>query len=125
MANARAVGSRDLKTRLGTYLRLVQKGLRFVVTDRGRPVARLEPVEAAPDDCAARLEELAAAGKLSRPSSAPLPPFRAVVVRGGSLAATIVEERGIAVDQYYDSSALVKRWCARRFSRVRALLRTG
>ena len=89
----RNVGSRELKTRLGTYLRLVRRGLSFVITDRGRPVARLGPIEAAVDT-AGRLRDLEATGQVSRASSEPLPRFRAAVVRGAPLSATILEERG-------------------------------
>lgn len=37
------VGVRDLKTSLSAYLRKVEAGDSFVVTDRGRAVARLSP----------------------------------------------------------------------------------
>lgn len=93
MAMTRTVGSRDLKTRLGTYLRLVRQGVDFVVTDRGRPVARLGPVETAAVDTAGRLAEMAATGQLSRATSGPLRPFRAVKVRGATVSSTIVKER--------------------------------
>jgi prevent-host-death family protein len=43
----RTVGSRELKNRLGRYLGLVGKGETIIVTDRGKPVARILP--AAPD----------------------------------------------------------------------------
>ena len=39
----RKVGSRELKNRLGTYLRIVRNGSPIQVTDRGRPVACLIP----------------------------------------------------------------------------------
>lgn len=90
---ARTVGSRDLKTRLGTYLRLVRKGIDFVVTDRGRPVARLGPVGDAAKDTSGRLAELAATGLLSRATSEPLPAFRAAKVRGRPVSETIVKDR--------------------------------
>lgn len=63
----KTVGSRELKNRLGRYLSLVEKGQAILITDRGRPVAELVPVEGDArkkqglDD---RLEELAAAGHL-------------------------------------------------------------
>ena len=41
----RTVGSRELKNRLGRYLGLVGKGETIIVTDRGKPVARLLPPE--------------------------------------------------------------------------------
>lgn len=90
---SRNVGSRELKTRLGTYLRLVRRGLSFVITDRGRPVARLGPIETGADT-AGRLQDLEAAGQISRAASDPLPRFRAAVVRGAPLSSTILEERG-------------------------------
>ena len=37
----KTVGSRELKTRLGTYLRQVREGMTLVVTERGLPVAEL------------------------------------------------------------------------------------
>ena len=89
----RTVGSRDLKTRLGTYLRLVRQGADFVVTDRGRPVARLGPVETSGVDAAGRLAEMAVTGQLSRATSKPLPPFRAVKVRGAPVSSTVVKVR--------------------------------
>ena len=37
----RTVGSRELKNRLGRYLGIVRKGESVLITDRGKPVARL------------------------------------------------------------------------------------
>jgi prevent-host-death family protein len=90
---SRTIGSRELRTRLGTYLRLVRRGLSFVITDRGRPVARLGPIEAAADT-AGRLQDLEATGQVSRASSKPLSCFRAVALRGAPLSSTILGERG-------------------------------
>jgi prevent-host-death family protein len=39
------VSSRELKNRLGKYLRLVRDGEPVEITDRGRPIARIVPVE--------------------------------------------------------------------------------
>ena len=39
-----AVGARELKTRLGTYLRRVREGRTVLVTDRGEPVAERRPL---------------------------------------------------------------------------------
>lgn len=55
------VSIRDMKNRLSKYLRLAQGGKDVVITDRGRPVARLVPVgeEAADEaDIIARIEAL-------------------------------------------------------------------
>ncbi len=60
-----------LKARLSEYLRAVRRGEEIVVTDRGRPVARLAPLEG-PALRQERVEELVDAG-LARPASARLP----------------------------------------------------
>jgi antitoxin (DNA-binding transcriptional repressor) of toxin-antitoxin stability system len=64
-----AVNVAELRNRLSHYLRLVRKGARFLVRDRDRVVARLEPAgdEAgmAGDD-AERLAALEAEGLLRR-----------------------------------------------------------
>jgi prevent-host-death family protein len=61
----------DLKARLSEYLRAVQSGTEVIVTDRGRPVARLVPawVQATDDD---RAKELVSRG-LAREPRQPLP----------------------------------------------------
>ena len=42
------IGIRELKAHLSACLRRVQSGERLTVTDRGRAIATLEPVAAAP-----------------------------------------------------------------------------
>jgi prevent-host-death family protein len=41
----RSIGVRELRQNASKYLRLVEAGETIEVTDRGRPVARLTPVE--------------------------------------------------------------------------------
>ena len=48
------VGVRELRQNLSVYLRRVKAGQRLEVTERGQPVARLEPI--AGDESLARLE---------------------------------------------------------------------
>jgi prevent-host-death family protein len=86
------VGARELKVRLGTYLRRVRAGGTLIVTDRGQPVAELRPL-AAEAGSDAVLAKLQAAGAVARPSKKTLPPFRPVVSRGPSAAAAIIEGR--------------------------------
>jgi prevent-host-death family protein len=57
----------DLKNRLSHYLRLVARGERVTILDRGRPVAQLVRIETGDEE----LDALVAAG-LARPASAPL-----------------------------------------------------
>jgi prevent-host-death family protein len=59
----------DLKARLSEYLRAVQAGSEVVVTDRGRPVARLVPARLhATDD--ERISELVSSGLAREPRRA-------------------------------------------------------
>lgn len=44
-----SVGIRELKNNLSRYLRMVQAGERVLITDRGRPVAELQPPALDPD----------------------------------------------------------------------------
>jgi prevent-host-death family protein len=59
----RSIGIRELRQQASLYLRAVERGEVVEVTDRGRPVARIVPIE--PGDALARLE---AAGRLRRGS---------------------------------------------------------
>lgn len=43
MSTAKSIGAFDAKTRLPELLRAVQKGQRFTITHRGKPVATLAP----------------------------------------------------------------------------------
>ena len=87
------VGARELKTRLGTYLRRVREGQRIVVTERGTPVAELRGLRQGDEGRGARLLRLQAAGLVSEPTRPSLAPLRPVRHRGSSLAQTIVDDR--------------------------------
>ncbi|MCA1586924.1 MAG: type II toxin-antitoxin system prevent-host-death family antitoxin [Acidobacteria bacterium] len=86
------VGARELKMRLGTYLRRVRQGDTLVVTDRGEPVAELRPIAdtAGPDAILARLE---ARGAVTRPTKKRLVPFRPIESRAGPLSLAVLEDR--------------------------------
>jgi prevent-host-death family protein len=91
----KAVGARELKIRLGTYLRQVQEGETIVVTEHGRPVAELRPIETAGGEEEARLDELAALGLLSRGAGAlaDWTPIATVGMAGPGLAQAILDDR--------------------------------
>lgn len=59
------VGIRELKNGLSGYIDRVRNGEEVVVTDRGRPVARLSPLDATHD----HLADLVAAGIVRAPAS--------------------------------------------------------
>ena len=89
---AKTVGAREFKTRLGTYLRRVQRGATLVVTERGRPVAEVRPI-ARTEDENPRLNELVAIGVLSRTSEASLRRFKPVRVSGKSVSEVLIGDR--------------------------------
>jgi prevent-host-death family protein len=56
------VGVRNLKARLSEYLRQVSQGKTVIITDHGRPVGRLSPVDQPLDE---RLKALQKAGMVA------------------------------------------------------------
>jgi len=87
------VGSRELKTRLGTYLRRVALGETIVVTQHGTPVAELRPIGEGMTDLEARLERLRAKGVLRRGTGGDLEPFDPLAVSGARLTEAVIEGR--------------------------------
>ena len=86
------MGSRELKTRLGAYLRRAREGQVLVVTDRGQPVAELRPVSGRdPEEVA--LASLAARGVLTPRCRSSLARFTPVRVSGSSLAEAVSDDR--------------------------------
>lgn len=92
MPRRATVGARELKTRLGGYLRQVRHGRTLVITDRGQPVAELKPLQRAGGDDA-KLERLKALGAVTRLENRALSPFRPVRGRGRSVSDAILEDR--------------------------------
>lgn len=86
------VGARELKTRLGTYLRRVREGLTLIITDRGRPVAELRPLAEGAYSEEEALLELAAKGIVTL-GTGNLPPRTPIKIGGGSLSDQIIEDR--------------------------------
>ena len=87
------VGVRDLKARLSHHLARVRAGQRLVVTDHGRPVASIQPVEESADT--AWIRRLVSAGRASWSGGKPKGTPRPVVAKPGKSASDIViEDRG-------------------------------
>lgn len=89
----KAVGVRELKTRLGTYLRQVREGETLIVTDRGEPIAELRPIASQASGEEAILEKLVALGALTRRNKGPLARLRPVASTGPSVADAVAEDR--------------------------------
>ncbi len=60
--NETTVGIRELKTRLGAYLKQVKTGMTLVITERGRPIGRVMPIQTSPKR---QVHELIQAGILA------------------------------------------------------------
>ena len=86
------VGIRELKANLSRHLKRVRSGTRLIVTERGRAIASIQPVEARDDvDWA---HALVAAGRArwsgGKPEGA-RPPVR--IKRGTTVAEAVLEDR--------------------------------
>ena len=86
-----SVGVRDLKNHLSRHLKRVRAGARLVVTERGRPIATLVPVEVPAD--MAWAHKLVAAGRAhwsgGKPTGSKNPPR----VSGQRAADIVLEDR--------------------------------
>jgi prevent-host-death family protein len=85
------VGVRDLKNRLSAYLDRIKGGEEIVVTEHGRPIARLSPVGADVD----RMTALVDAGIVRPPKTTTrrLPAERVTLTGGGSLDDDVAAQR--------------------------------
>jgi prevent-host-death family protein len=89
------VGSREFKNRMGKYLSAVRRGQSLVITDRGRPVAKVSPPDAEDQqskELEARLQELEGRGSIHR-GTWPMGKFKAVPSRGKPASQMILEDR--------------------------------
>jgi len=89
------VGSREFKNRQSHYLRRVKKGETIIITDRGKPLAQVEPIltdRTAGITLEARLQELAAQGHI-RLAKGALAPFKPLRQRGKLASRIVIEDR--------------------------------
>ncbi len=86
-----SVGVRDLKNRLSHHLKRVRAGARLVVTERGRPIATLVPVD--PPDDLAWIHKMVAEGRAhwsgGKPTGSKNPPKNT----GKLLSDMVIEDR--------------------------------
>jgi prevent-host-death family protein len=86
------VGARELKTRLGAYLRRVREGRTLLVTDRGEPIAELRPLP--PDSrVSAALLKLSSKRAVTLPVRRTMENFRPIRSRGRTLSAAVIDDR--------------------------------
>jgi prevent-host-death family protein len=84
------VGIRDLKTHLSRHLKRVRSGTRLLVTERGRSIATISPVETSADvDWA---HQLVAEGHAHWNGGKPTGARKPVAVSGNRTASSVVLE---------------------------------
>lgn len=89
------VGIREAKANLSKLLRIVEKGKEVVLTDRGRPVGKLVPIDKKALPLASRIKEMEEAGILEPPlgkGPGRLPP--AIPVEKGMARRLLEKDRG-------------------------------
>ena len=89
------VGVKELKNHLTQYLRRTKQGEEVVVTERGKPIAVIQPIQSAAPvvSLQARLARLAAQGLVALPTHKPLKKVRMVKVSGPPISRAILEDR--------------------------------
>ncbi len=87
------VGLREARQRFSRLIRAVQRGEEIVLTDRGKPFAKITPVEPV-EDIESALDRMAAMGQLRRATArGPMPPFKPIKLRGKSTTQILREMR--------------------------------
>ncbi len=89
------VGSREFKNRMGRYMKIIRKGQSLLVTDRGKPLAKVCPPdpEVNPEPTITDvLKRLEMEGKI-RLAKGHIGKFRAIPTRGKPASEMILEDR--------------------------------
>ncbi|RJX26914.1 MAG: type II toxin-antitoxin system prevent-host-death family antitoxin [Desulfurivibrio sp.] len=78
--SSRTVGIREAKANLSKYLRSIRQGNEIIITDRGRPIGKIVPIQPEELPLAARLQRLVENGLIEtvRPALSagrPAPPI--------------------------------------------------
>jgi len=90
MTDVLEVGVRELKAKLSENLARVKAGAVLIVTERGRPVARLSPIER--KEIPAHIQALIDSGEVHWNGQRPLP-FKPIPMKpGGITAAQMISE---------------------------------
>lgn len=86
------VSIRELKSGLSGYLRRVRSGASVIVTERGRAIARIAPVDVPAD--VEWAHALVIAGRAQWSGGKPAGVVRPARVKGPSVSAAVLEDRG-------------------------------
>jgi prevent-host-death family protein len=90
----KTIGIREFKEQLSGHIREVKKGATLVITERGKPVARLLPVAPANTSVDEKLQQLVKTGVISWSGRKLAPDVPAIPVRGSkTVAEMLIEDR--------------------------------
>lgn len=90
----KTVGIRELKEQLSGHIREVKNGATLVITERGKPVARLLPVTPASASVEEKLQQLVKSGVISWSGRKLSPDVPTIPVRGPkTVAEMLIEDR--------------------------------
>ncbi len=87
------MGLREANQRFSEAIRSVRAGRSIVLTDRGKPIALIQPIAPSEGDDEVRDRLIAAGILIPATRKGPLPPFRPLKLRGRPIGDTIREER--------------------------------
>ena len=89
-----AVGIKELKNSLTRYLRRCKQGEEVIVTDRGNPIALIQPIKAAKEvvSLEAKLARAAAQGLVTLPTRK-ISRVRAIKAKGKAVSKIILDGR--------------------------------
>lgn len=90
-----AVGVKELKNRLTHYLHRTKQGEEVIVTERGKPIALLQPIKTADQAASleARLSRLAALGLLTLPTRRTRQKPKPIKISGPPVSEAILDDR--------------------------------
>ncbi len=92
--NEMTVGTRELRNKLSAYLRRVKAGQTIIITERGKAIGQILPIEATLEE---RMKALRASGFLEW-SGRKLEPRRATIPHRGSKPVSEIVSEGRDVD---------------------------
>lgn len=92
-----SVGIRDAKTQLSKYLKMVQKGVEVIITDRGKPVGKIVPIQNEDMTLEERIKVLEDQGLIEKPSLKRLKKIPAPIPVPDNVAQKLLRE-----DREYD-----------------------
>ena len=90
-----SVGIRELKNKLSQYLRYARQGERLIVTERGKPIAIIQPVDTLehPSFPEQALARLAQEGMVRLPQKRFTPKLPLLEISEPSVSSAVIEDR--------------------------------